>query len=549
MANSLLTGVSGLIAHQRMLDVVSNNLANMNTTGFKSGRTVFSDLLYTTVRPATNSTDANLGGTNPNQIGAGVKAAQISKKFVQGNLDQTGEMLDFALQGDGFFVLSDGDTNTFSRAGSFALDSGGYLVDPATGFRVQRFGSLGESDDAGVGGFQTVGDSSIYVPFGAFIPGDDTTEIGLSGNLSAELLGPATEVLTTASPFTTGLAAAASGTLLNALDSNETAYVAGDQITISGTDVDGTEINFSLAVDATTTVGQLVSAVDAQYSDATATLDASGNLVLQADDEGDALLSLVIADNALNTGGTDFLSHRMSTTTAGKEGDTFEISVEVFDVRGGAHTVLLTFQKRDDNTWNMTAAPQGTADVVIDNAVNNIRFLEDGTLDQVVGTGVGDANLSFRFEGFADEQLVDITFEDFTQLATYSALATDQDGYGSGTLDSINVTSDGVIDGVATNGRKFPIAQLAIASFANAQGLLAEGDSYFSESLNSGTARLGTALSGGRGIIRGGQLEASNVDIALEFTHLIVAQRGFSANARTISVSDEVLEELTNIVR
>jgi flagellar hook protein FlgE len=432
-----------------MLDVVSNNLANLNTTAFKAGRTVFSDLLYTTIRPATNSTDADIGGTNPNQIGSGVKSAQISKRLSQGNLDLTGEMFDFALQGDGFFVLNDGNTNLYSRAGSFALDSSGYLVDPSTGYRVQRFGSLGESDEPGAG-FQSVGDTSISIPFGAFIPGESTTEIKVSGNLSANLLGPATEVLTASTPFTVGGVAATGATFLNDLDSNETDYVLGDQITLNGTDVDGTDVSFALAVDGATTVGQLVSAIDAQYVGATASLDTDGNLVLRADSEGEALLSLVITDDPSNTGRTGFLGHRMSTTTAGKEGDIFETSVEVFDVRGGAHKILLTFQKRDDSTWDMTASPQSSGDTVVDNAVSNIRFFEDGRFDQVVGTGVGDPNITFRFEGFADEQFVDISFDNFTQLATYSALATDQDGYASGTLSSVNVTSDGVLDGVAT---------------------------------------------------------------------------------------------------
>jgi len=531
-----------------MLDVVSNNLANLNTTAFKAGKTVFSDLLYTTIRPATNSTDADIGGTNPNQIGAGVKAAQISKKFSQGNLDQTGEMFDFALQGEGFFVLSDGSTNVYSRAGSFALDSNGFLVDPSSGYRVQRFGSLGETGGTGPG-FQVPGDSAISVPFGASIPGESTTEIQISGNLDAASLGPLAEVLASSNPLAVSNVAATAATVLNDLDSNVTAYAVGDRINITGTDVDGSAVNTSLPVDNTTTVGQLVSIIDAQYSGATASLDANGNIVLRADSTGDALLSLVIADDSANAGGTDFLGHRMATTTSGKDGDTFEASVELFDLRGGAHTVLLSFQKRDDTTWALIASTSADSGIVIDDAVSDIRFFEDGSFDQAVGTGVGDANISFRFAGLADQQEVNIAFQNLTQLSTDSALSTAQDGYAPGTLSSINVTSDGVIDGVATNGRKFAIAQVAIATFANPQGLVAQGDNYYAESLNTGSPNIGTALSGGRGIIRGGQLESSNVDIALEFTRLIVAQRGFSANARTITISDEMLEELTNIVR
>lgn len=124
-----------------------------------------------------------------------------------------------------------------------------------------------------------------------------------------------------------------------------------------------------------------------------------------------------------------------------------------------------------------------------------------------------------------------------------------QNGFAPGSLASINVSSDGIIAGVATNGRTFEVAQLAIASFRNVKGLQGRGNNLYEESLNSGPVQLGTALSGDRGSISVGQLEGSNVDIAFEFTRLIVAQRGFSANARTITVTDEVLEELTNLIR
>ncbi|MCA9209480.1 MAG: flagellar hook-basal body complex protein, partial [Planctomycetales bacterium] len=128
-------------------------------------------------------------------------------------------------------------------------------------------------------------------------------------------------------------------------------------------------------------------------------------------------------------------------------------------------------------------------------------------------------------------------------------LAIEQDGFAPGTMNSVNTGPDGTIYGIATNGRQFPIAQLALASFRNVQGLRSVGDNYFEESLNTGDVQLGTALSGDRGAIVAGQLETSNVEVAQEFTRLIVAQRGFSANARTITVADKVLEELTNIIR
>lgn len=144
MPNSLNTGVSGLLAHQRQLDMVANNLANLNTTAYKTQRIVFSDLLYESLAPATNGNGVSIGGTNPIEVGSGVRTAQIGRNFGQGSFNSTGQPLDFALQGDGFFVVSDSNTNYYTRAGSFSLDDGGFLIDPSTGYPVMRFGRQGK---------------------------------------------------------------------------------------------------------------------------------------------------------------------------------------------------------------------------------------------------------------------------------------------------------------------------------------------------------------------------------------------------------------------
>lgn len=554
MANALITGVSGLVAHQRMLEVIGNNLANLNTSAYKSQRPLFSDLIYQTLRPATSASNANIGGVNPIQVGSGVKLSQIDRNFTQGNLEQTGGALDFAVEGDGFFVVHNGEQNIFTRAGSFVLDESGKLVDPTNGFRVQRFGTVGEPDGVNPG-FQIPGDSGILLPFGVSIPGESTANVELSGNLSANATGPQAEVLTTATPFLEGGAAATAATLLNNLDTNAVPYVGGDSVVISGSDVDGSPISTPLAVDGTTTLGDLAAAVTATYTGATASIDASGNLLLTADNDGDALLSLSLSDEPGNTGGMNFVNHTPIITTTGKIGDVVQSAVEVFDVRGGSHTINLSFQKQGDDVWDMTAAINPAEGVLVDSVVQQIQFSDDGSLQQILGTGIGDANIEVLFNGIAAPQTVEFSFgspnsfDGVTHLAADSSMAAKQDGFAPGALVSVNIGSDGIIQGIASNGRTFPIAQLAIASFQNNKGLSAVGNSFYEESLNSGPVQLGTALSGKRGSITGGQLESSNVDIAFEFTQLIVAQRGFSANARTITVTDEVLEELTNLIR
>src|SRR5437868_3298066 len=153
MASSLFTGVTGLRVNQQMLDVVGNNLANSNTTGYKSQRVRFADLVYQTFSPATQATSTN-GGTDPVQVGLGARVASIDPDLGQGALEATGRDLDMALEGDGFFVARNGTQNFYTRAGAFGVDSQNFLVDPATGYRVQRFDGIGEGT-AALPAFQT----------------------------------------------------------------------------------------------------------------------------------------------------------------------------------------------------------------------------------------------------------------------------------------------------------------------------------------------------------------------------------------------------------
>lgn len=202
MPNSLFTAVTGLRVHQEMLDVIGNNLANTNTVAFKEQSVRFSDLVYQTVNQATNASSNNIGGTNPVQIGLGVKVAAIAPNLGQGSLESTGRDLDLAIQGDGYFVASNGAQDVYGRAGSFAVDSENFLVDPSNGYRVQRFGTVGEG-----GGnnpvFQTSGVDSVQIPIGTGIPGKSTTLVTLQGNLTAAAIGPRSQTLTTGQPFLT----------------------------------------------------------------------------------------------------------------------------------------------------------------------------------------------------------------------------------------------------------------------------------------------------------------------------------------------------------
>ncbi len=559
MSNALITGVSGLRVHQQMLEVVGNNLANLNTTGFKSQRIRFADLVYQTLSQATSAT-SNRGGTNPLQIGLGVRVAAIDANLQQGSIESTGGEYDLSIQGKGFFVVNSGTRDLYTRAGAFGLDRSNFLVDPATGFRVQRTGTVGEGDAVNPA-FQTSGDNSIEIPVGTSIPGRATTTIALQGNLSATAVGPLATTLTSSQPLLAGGAPATNATPLNSLDTNPVDYVAGDQILITGTN-NGAAINATLTVanpPANTTVGSLLTAISAAFApDATATLDAQGNIVLTANTTGPRTLTLTLADQTAppNTGSTNWSQHAPVTTVVGKDGDTVNTAIQVFDTQGTARGVTLTFQKQGNNLWDLTASVNPSDGTLTDGQVTGLQFNDDGSFQRVNGTGVGDPFITLQVPGLTNPQTIGFSlgspngFDGLTQHGgPTSASALNQDGYTAGALVAVAVAKDGTIEGIFSNGQILPLAQLAIASFTNPGGLTREGDNYYSLSTESGLARLGAAGSEDRGVITQGSLEASNVDVALEFTRLITAQRGFQINARTITVGDQVLQELANILR
>jgi flagellar hook protein FlgE len=539
-----------------MLDVVGNNLANVNTTGFKAQRFRFADLISDTKVPATDSVSGQVGGTNPLQIGLGVKPAAIDTDLKQGALEATGNDLDLAIQGDGYFVVNDGANDLYTRAGAFSVDKDNTLVDPSTGYRVQRYGIVGEGDAVNPP-IQTPGDNSIQIPFGTSIPGRATESVSFKGNFSAAATGPLAETLTSNQPFVASGSPATAATTLNSLDTNLVDYASGDPIQITGTDADGSTVSstFTYGTDGTT-LGSLIARINSTFTQATASLDASGNLVLLANNTGPTNLTLSIGDGGTSAGSTSFSMHNAGPTVEGKDGDTVKTAIQVFDTQGTAHTLSLTFQKVANNQWNLTGTVDPAEGTVLDGQVDTILFNDDGSFRQAGGSGAGDLDLQVQFNGLSTPQSINLNFgtsngfDGITQFGGgTSAAATNQDGYAAGFLTAVSVAQDGVIGGVFTNGLIIPIAQIAVASFTNPGGLNRLGNNYFGLSNNSGLAVLSTPLSGGKGGVRSGNLETSNVDVALEFTRLIIAQRGFQVNARTITAANEVLQELGNIIR
>jgi flagellar hook protein FlgE len=552
MSNALLAGVSGLRANQKMIDVTGNNLANVNTSSYKSSRITFADLLSETLREASQPTE-NIGGSNPQQIGSGVRIASIDRNMSQGSLINTGQALDMAIEGNGYFVLHDGQREVYTRVGTFAVDSNYYLVDPGTGYRVQRIGSEGVSE-----GFQDPASGSIRIPYDIALPAKATEMISYNGNLSADESDPTTNVLTSVVQYTRGGASASRSTLIKELDQVSGGSVVGAEITITGTDRDGDEVTNAASpfeIEDTTTVGDLLDAIEALYDGSAAGIT-NGEIRLTDSTAGysQSNIEMSIAGGT----GTLTMPNHFKLLAAGGQA-VKNTNIEIFDSQGISHIMSAAFVKTDEaNTWDMVITSISGDVELTDRRIKGITFLANGAFGGLeVATPPESQTFGMKFaHDPTNEVQIDVglgTIGEYDGLSQFGGSSTvspaSQDGYASGWLASLSVSREGVLVGVFTNGARRELAAMKVATFQNPAGLENIGNNYVQSSANSGAAVPSKALSGSAGAIHGGMLEGSNVDVAAEFVNLIQAQNAFQANARTIRVSNEMLRELTNLIR
>ncbi len=563
MGDALNSGVSGLQAHQKMLDVSGNNLSNMNTNGFKSSRINFSTLLSETIREASQPSE-NLGGTNPIQAGSGVQTASITVDMGQGTMVNTGQPLDMAIEGNGFFVVSDGQREIYTRVGAFAVDANYNLVDPATGYLVQRTGSYGVNE-----GFQDVGSSDIRIPYDVALPASTTTEVTYAGNLSADQLEATTNEYSSGTSFTSSVGNLVSGTdtiYNSSLLSGTTGaqdYV-GD-LDISGTLPDGTAVTGTLqvydgsGVNAATTYDDLTAAIETAYTDASGThVDASivnGEVRVRDAESGYTLTTIDLGYTAV-AGGTSASTPVFWELLEAGGNAVKKTNIEVFDSQGVGHVLSGAFVKTDTpNEWDfvMTSITGDIAGVT-QRRIRRISFNPDGSYAGILSGD--DSQVKVQLAGAlpALEPTLDLgTIGEFNGLSQFggssTAAPTDQDGYEAGYLSRLSVSTDGILVGVFTNGIRQNLAAMKVASFQNPGGLKSIGSNYYESTANSGDPITGMANTGGAGAMRGQSLEKSNVVVATEFVNLIQAQNGYQANSRTIRVANDMLKELTNLIR
>ncbi len=479
MMRSMFTSVSGLKSHQTKMDVIGNNIANVNTIGYKASRTTFAEIFAQTVSGA-GAPDPNTGrgGTNPMQIGLGLNVSAVDTLMSRGSLQRTDSPTDLSIEGEGFFIVRAGKDGTpyFTRAGNFSIDRMGNIV-TSQGMNLLGWQKY-SLDDNGNYIFDTTEEikplnlyEDEYNLNKRIIAAQATTRAILAGNLDAT------------KPPVSGFEGG-TGNL-------GTINTISDTVDASGASAsDGIPDNGSVNIDPYFIVPMTV-------------YDALGN---------EYKLNVSFWKNFTGTTGTP----PETTTTwyyrvSGKDSDTISNASGFirFDVNGRIVT--------DDNDYNVNP-----------------------TIKLQPGPAVGAAEFEFELN--------------FTKLSMFaddsSVKPTHVDGYPPGTLTSFSIGSDGVLTGVYSNGRQQPLGLVALAVFDNAAGLQKAGSNLFLPTSNSGdfsrAYRPGTE---GAGSINPGTLEMSNVDLAQQFTEMIVTQRGFQANSRIMTTADEILQELANMKR
>ncbi len=561
---SMFAGVSGLKNHQIKMDVLGNNIANVNTTGFKSSRVTFQDMLSQTLRGGTAPTTGGLGGINPAQVGLGMLVGSIDTLHTQGNLGSTGKSTDMAVQGSGFFVVGTDEIDRYTRDGGFDIGSDGYLVNPSNGYRVK--GWMPDTN-----GDITVSQNVVplYLPIGQTEIAQATSDVNLAGNLDATAtvatrgtVALSDVMYSDVAHTTAALATTAATSLYNSAGNRVLAV--GDTITLSAKKGGESVGSDTLTIAAGTTLGDIATFINNHagiasgesydYSGATVTsgVDVSGGALRIKGNlgEGNALTTITMTQDNASAGGyqTNFLGvmDNLLTTAQDANGTSCTSQMNVYDSQGTTHSIKMIYSRTGTNAWSWTADCADDIsgrNVTNDGAIKSLTFTSSGAYSASTGT------IAIDLTGPSD-LAIEPSMSRLTQFdGTSSVNLTDQNGYPKGTLDKFTIGSDGLITGIYTNGLTKTLAQIAMATFNNSSGLLKDGNNLFSESTNSGTAQKGAAGTGGRGTINNGVLEMSNVDLAQTFTDMIITQRGFQANAKIITTSDDMLLELVNLKR
>ncbi len=423
MNTAFYSGLSGLSAYASALNIVGNNLANLNTVGFKTSEMSFEDLVTRTFGGVSTN-----GAGNPMQVGLGTFSNSISGIFSQGSIQSTSDGTNVALEGNGFFIVGDSAEDRFyTRAGNFFFNDEGSLINPGGKYVL---------------GYTTKDANNNIVPSGAL------SVISLPAN--------------------------------------------------------------TVSAPAASTFFQIFSNLDVRSA----------------------------------------------------VGTVYSASTTIYDSKGAAHTITMEFTHQapvgGNDTWGYRALIPG-ADVTGGTAGTDFP-LANGTISfDGTGTIVGGADVVINIPVFtngANAMALNWDLVDDLGVARVTGYpipsttsATNTDGYPPGNLTSVLVDQNGILQGVFDNGQVEQMAQLAVAQFNNPKGLIRTGHNLYGETNGSGTPAIGSANTGGRGSVLGSAVESSNVDMATEFTRMLVFERGYQANSKTITTSDTIIQTAISLVR
>lgn len=568
MMRSLYSGVAGLKTHQTRMDVIGNNIANVNTTAYKSSSMTFSELMSQTTQKASGANaTTGVGGTNAKQIGLGVKAGAINTAITtQGSAQSTGNPFDIMITGDNFFVVSNGSENFFTRDGSFYVDGAGNLAMTSTGYNVMGWGV-----DETTGNIKqdTVTALRIMSAANMTYPPEATTKANISG-----ILDENDKDVTSANGKTVNL---------NFFDARGYSYTAkftfkqsgGDKtneysmelnkiLDSTGAEIDISKLKFgnrsqqkmetkvTLNTDAYKWDGKVLKTKDGttEVANLADIFNQDGSLITPQDDaaaqkQQKALDAIAKAYGY--EGSTDEFLNLYITSTENKDKQ-----LTIQDLLGNMMAGKMTDVLPDDGSAITMEGRYFEGTTVVFNK-------DTGKLESVGGSTTNlNVNAAFSALGgnFSDVtiDLSECTNYDNKGTSTIGATSGDLDGLGTGRrlgdMIGVFIQKDGMIYASYDNGMTKLLGQIATAAFANASGLEKEGDNLYSATLNSGEFDgIGVDITAGGGYMSPGQLEMSNVDLSSEFTEMITTQRGFQANSRIITVSDTLLEELTNLKR
>lgn len=567
MMRSLYSGVAGLKTHQTRMDVIGNNIANVNTTAYKSSSMTFSELMSQTTQKASGANaTTGVGGTNAKQIGLGVKAGAINTAITtQGSAQSTGNPFDIMITGDNFFVVSNGSENFFTRDGSFYVDGAGNLAMTSTGYNVMGWGV-----DEATGNIKqdTVTALRIMSTANMTYPPEATTQANISG-----ILDENDKDVTSANGKTVNL---------NFFDARGYSYTAKFTFKQSGEpDTNVYSMELTKLLDSTGAEMD-ISSMDfgnrtQQQMETKVTLNTDaykwdGKVLKTKDGTTDvaALSDIFNADGSLITPTDEAAAKKQQealdaiATAYGYEGSTDEF-LNLYITSSTDDTVQLTIQELLGNMMSGTGdtLPADGSAITMEGRYfegTTVVFNKDSGKLESVGGSTTNLNINAAFSQLGGN-FSDITIDlsgctnfDNKGTSTIGATSGDLDGLGTGRrlgdMIGVSIQKDGMIYASYDNGMTKLLGQIATAAFANASGLEKQGDNLYSATLNSGEFDgIGVDITAGGGYMSTGQLEMSNVDLSSEFTEMITTQRGFQANSRIITVSDTLLEELTNLKR